>query len=465
MSEASRQRPDPAAAGRTVAAELTDPLVQSRWSLPAECTALGIGAVLVLAAFITEPLWGDVHARFPPLSAALDPAFGAGLLIAAPVAALTVVYGPRLAVALPWRRLLWLTWATGLLWGLGLALVRGWSGGIAEPLRNPAEYLADIDRAGNMGPLLSNFVENIVYTAPDHWTTQVAGHPPLSFLFYVGLDRIGLGGPEWGGIVTTLIGSTGIIAVLVTLRAIGDAHTARRAAPFLALTPAVIWLVVSADGIFMALGAWSVALGVLSLAHRGQFRGIVMAMGTGIGLGTMLFMSYGLVLLLPVALVALILGRSWWPLFPAALGAGAVLVGFAIAGFWWFDGQSAVVIRYYEGIGALRPYSYWVWANAAVLAIAVGPAVVAGAGAAIHRVRQVGRRVPPAHWLALAAAVAMLVATLSGLSKSEVERIWLPFMVWFIPLAAATHPGRQRAWLAAQIASAGLVAVLMDTSW
>ncbi len=465
MSEASRSRPQPAAAGRAVAAELADPLVQSRRSRPAEFTALGIGVVLVLAAFIAEPLWGDVHARFPPLSAGLDPAFGAGLLIAAPVAALTVVYGPRLAVALPWRRLLWLTWATGLLWGLGLALVRGWSGGIAEPLRNPAEYLADIDRAANMGPLLSNFAENIVYTAPDHWTTQVAGHPPLSFLFYIGLDRIGLGGPEWGGIVTTLLGSTGIIAVLVTLRAVGDGRTARRAAPFLALTPAVIWLVVSADGIFMALGAWSVALGALSLAHRGQLRGIAMVLGAGIGLGAMLFMSYGLVLLLPVALVVLILGRSWWPLLPAALGAGAVLVGFAVAGFWWFDGQSAVVIRYYEGIGERRPYSYWIWANAAVLAVAVGPAVVAGIGAALHRARQVGSRIPRGYWLAVAALLGMFVATLSGLSKSEVERIWLPFMVWLIPLAAAVHPDRQRGWLLAQVAAAGTLAVLMDTSW
>ncbi len=190
-----------------------------------------------------------------------------------------------------------------------------------------------------------------------------------------------------------------------------------------------------------------------------------MVLGAGIGLGAMLFMSYGLVLLLPVALVVLILGRSWWPLFPAALGAGAVLVGFAIAGFWWFDGQSAVVIRYYEGIGERRPYSYWIWANAAVLAVAVGPAVVAGIGAALHRARQVGSRIPRGYWLAVAALLGMFVATLSGLSKSEVERIWLPFMVWLIPLAAAVHPDRQRGWLLAQVAAAGTLAVLMDTSW
>jgi hypothetical protein len=437
----------------------------ARWSLRAELIAAGIGAALVLAALVTEPLWGDVHSRFPPLSASLDPAFGPGLLLAASVAVLTMLHGPRLAQVLPWRRLLWVTWVAGLLWGLGLALVRGWSGGLVAPLRNPAEYLADVDRAANMGPLLSNFAENIVYSAPEHWTTQVAGHPPLSFLFYVGLDRIGLGGPAWGGVLTTLIGSTGIVAILVTLRALGDAGTARRAAPFLVLTPAVIWLVVSADSIFMALSAWSIALGALALAHRGRVRGIALALGAGAGLGATLFMSYGLVLLLPVALAVLVLGRARWPLLPAAIGAGAVTAIFAAAGFWWFDGQSAVVIRYYEGIGALRPYSYWIWANLAILAIAVGPAVVAGIGAAIHRSRQVGLRVLPAYWLAAAALLGILIANLSGLSKSEVERVWLPFMIWLIPLAAALGPDRRRGWLGAQAVAAGTVAVLMDTSW
>lgn len=437
----------------------------SRWSLRAELAAVGLGLVIVGAAFTAEPLWVDVHARFPPLSAALQPAFGSSLLIAAAVAGLTVTYGPRLAMVLPWQRLLWVTWATGVVWGLSLALVRGWDRGIVAPLSNPAEYLADVDRAANMGPLLSQFAEYIVYSAPEHWTTQVAAHPPLAFLFYVGLDRVGLGGPAWGGVITALLASTGIVAVLVTLRALGDTRTPRRAAPFLALTPAVIWMVVSADGIFMAVSAWSIALGAFALQHRGTRRGITLALAAGIGLGATLFLSYGLVLLLPVAVAVLVMRRTLWPVLPAAIGAGAVALTFAAAGFWWFEGQSALVTRYYEGIGALRPYSFWIWANAAVLAIAVGPAVVAGVGAALHRVRQVGGRVPGAYWLASAALLGMLAATVSGLSKSEVERIWLPFMVWLIPLAAATKPTRHRAWLAAQVATAGTVAVLLDTSW
>lgn len=452
-----------------------------RRSLRAELGSVAFGSVLVSAAFLTEPLWGDVHARFPPLSALPGLAYGPSLLLAAALAAVTIAYGPRLALILPWRRLLAATWAAGVIWGLSLALARGWYCGIVRPLTNPAEYLADIDRAANMGPLLSHFADHIVYSDPAHWTTQVAGHPPLPFLFYIGLDRVGLGGPAWGGVVTGLIGSSAVVAVLVTLRALGDQRSARRAAPFLVLTPAVVWMVVSADGIFMALSAWSIALGALALeqagrkpgtnlgwdkaAHRGRIRGVALALGAGIGLGATLFMSYGLVLLLPVAAAVLIVRRSWWPILPAAVGAIAVAVAFALAGFWWFDGQSSVVVRYYEGIGALRPYSYWVWANFAVLAIAVGPAVVAGMGAAISRVRQVGTGVPPACWLAAAASLGMLVATLTGLSRSEVERIWLPFMIWLIPLTAGLSPARRRWWLAGQVLAAGSVAVLLDTSW
>lgn len=436
-----------------------------RWSLRAELGALASGCLLVLAAFSAEPLWGDVHARFPPLSALPHTAYGPSLLLAAALAAATIAFGSRLALLLHWRRLVWVTWAAGLIWALSLALVRGWHDGIVAPLSNPAEYLADVDRAANMGPFLSQFAEHIVYSDPAHWTTQVAGHPPLPFLFYVGLDRIGLGGPAWGGILTTVIGSSAIIAVLVTLRALGDQRSARRAAPFLALTPAVVWSVVSADGIFMALGAWSIALAALATAHQRRRPGLALALGAGIGLGATLFMSYGLVLLLPVAAAVLILRSSWWAVLPAAVGAVAVALTFAVAGFWWFDGQSAVLIRYYEGIGAQRPYSYWVWADLAVLAIAVGPAVVAGIGAAMARVLRVGPRVPPAYWLAAAAFLGMLAATVSGLSKSEVERIWLPFMIWLIPLAAALSPARQRWWLAAQVLAAGSLAVLLDTSW
>ena len=153
-----------------------------------------------------------------------------------------------------------LTWAAGAVWGTGLALLRGWCGGIVAPLANEDEYLTDVARVQDVGEVLRVYTDRILLTSPDHWTTHNSGHPPLPLLAYVLLDRIGLGGPGAGGVVTALVGSTAVVAVLVTLRALGDERRARAAAPFLALTPLVIWTVVSTDAVIMAVTAWGIAL-------------------------------------------------------------------------------------------------------------------------------------------------------------------------------------------------------------
>jgi len=50
-------------------------------------------------------------------------------------------------------------------------------------------------------------------------------------------------------------------------------------------------------------------------------------------------------------------------------------------------------------------------------------------------------------YLVFATLVAVLLADASGLSKAEIERIWLPFAVWLAAGAAA--PPNPRLWLAA----------------
>ncbi|HVE95741.1 MAG TPA: hypothetical protein VNA67_01955, partial [Pseudonocardiaceae bacterium] len=123
-----------------------------------------------------------------------------------------------------------------------------------------------------------------------------------------------------------------------------------------------------------------------------------------------------------------------------------------------------VVIRYYQPgeYGLERPYSYWVWANLACLAVVLGPAGVAG----LRRVITAGQGQPRVLVaLCAAAALAVLAADLSGLSKAEVERIWLPFAVWLVA-ATALLPGRQiRWWLGAQATVVLLVNHLLLTTW
>ena len=98
-----------------------------------------------------------------------------------------------------------------------------------------------------------------------------------------------------------------------------------------------------------------------------------------------------------------------------------VFMGFGAVGFSWFAGLAATRHEYLVGVASRRPYRYFLFADLAAFALALGPAAVV----AIARLRD--RRV----WLLVGAALgAIAVADLSGMSKAEVERIWLPFVPW-----------------------------------
>ncbi|MGB6161809.1 MAG: hypothetical protein WBF75_04390, partial [Pseudonocardiaceae bacterium] len=222
---------------------------------------------------------------------------------------------------------------------------------------------------------------------------------------------------------------------------------------------------VSADGLFAGVLAWGVALLALGAARpRLDIAAAAVSLTGGLLLGATLFLSYGLVLagLLPVAVA--ITARRLASLLVAGVGVAAVVAAFAAEGFWWLTGYQQVTIRYYQPgeYGLVRPYSYWVWADLACLAVVLGPAGVAG----LRRVFTLGRGHPRGLTLLCAAAVlAVLVADLCGLCKAEVERIWLPFAVWLIA-ATGLLPARQaRWWLAAQAVLALLVNHLLLTTW
>ncbi|MDX3371942.1 hypothetical protein PV387_39185, partial [Streptomyces sp. ME02-6987-2C] len=66
-------------------------------------------------------------------------------------------------------------------------------------------------------------------------------------------------------------------------------------------------------------------------------------------------------------------------------------------------------------------------------------------------------------FLVAAGLLALLAADLSGMSKAETERIWLPFALWL--LAACAFLTRPRGWLTAQAVLALLVNHLVATGW
>lgn len=439
---------------------------------------LDLSAVLAAALLVTAAaLVGtavqrrdhSLFVRWPPLFAQWEPHVGPGTPAALVVAVAVVAYGPLLAARLPWRPLLCVAWGTTTAWTFSLALVDGWQRGLAGRLTTTNEYLTVIDRFHDIPATLRDFTHHIVSQSPAPWPAHIAGHPPGATLTFVLLDRIGLGGGGWAGAWCVTVGSTAGVAVLVTVRALAGEALARRAAPFLVLAPAAVWVGASADGYFAAVATWAVAFLALAVTGpRPRTTGLV----AGLLFGLTAYLSYGLVLYVVIAGAVLLLGsRRLRPLPWVVAGAAVVPVVFTLLGFDWWEAYRLLVTRYYQGVGGVRPYSYWVWANLACTVLIVGPATVAGlrrAGATPVRGGVRGRLRPSAPGprlalLALAALLALLAADLSGMSKAETERIWLPFAMWLLP-AGAFLP-RPRAWLAAQAVLALLLNHLLLTGW
>jgi methylthioxylose transferase len=347
---------------------------------------------------------------------------------------------------------------------LSLALVDG-TRGIGEILQTPYEYLRTARKVTDVHLLLQEYVGRIPYSsAPKpNWPVHVAGHPPGALLFFVGLDRIGLGGGFAAGTVVTVLAATTAVAVLVCARVLGDETMARRAAPFLVFGPAAVWQAVSADAMFAAVAAWALA----ALAVAAKRRSVVWPVVGGLLLGACVMLSYGLLLLGVLALTVLALGRAWFPLPFAAVSALAVVIAFAALGFSYLDALPALHERYHDGVGGRRPASYWTWGGLAALAFSAGPLAGAGVAQLLSRARGYLRDASNRAIAALAAAGAasVAVADLTGLSKAEVERIWLPFVPWIL-LSCALLPERwRRRGIALQVTFALAVEHFLHTGW
>jgi methylthioxylose transferase len=423
---------------------------------------LGAAMLVVLSAVVGRALLAagvDIFLPFPPLLAEWLPHVGPGTPAAVAVAVAVVTHGPTLAGQLRWGRLLTTAYAAAVAWTVALALVDGWQRGVVERLTSSQEYLHDVPRVTDVGAMLRTFADHILTDRPGFWTTHVGAHPPGALLTFVWLDRLGLGGGGPAGLFVMLVGASAPVAVAVALRALGAEDVARRALPFGVLLPGAVWVGVSADGMFAGVLAWGVALLAVGAAGRGP-RADLAALAAGALLGWCLYLSYGLVLGGLLALAVLALTRNLRASVLATIGTVAAVGVFTASGFWWFTGFERVQVIYAASIAAARPYAYFVWANLAAVLLALGPAVVAGVRRAVARP---GALPAVAVVLAGAGVAAILLADASGMSKAEVERIWLPFAVWLaIPCALLPHA---RYWLAAQAGLALAVNHLLLTVW
>ena len=401
----------------------------------------------------------------PPLHGLWEPKWwGPGTAPALLLALLGWRYAARLADRLPWRWLLLTSYVVGLAWMFSLALVDG-SEGLARQLGNPFEYLVTAREVTDVPVLLDTWQRRMPLYSDGAFPTHVAGHPPAALLFFVGLVRLGLGGDLAAGVVVTLLAASTAPAVLVTLRALGASTVARRAAPFLVLAPSAVFMAVSGDAVFATIGSWGLACLALGATRTRRGPALAWSALAGLLLGTVVMMSYGLPLLGVVAVAVLLAARSWLPLPVAALTALVVVLGFAAAGWAWWEYYPVLVDRYDEGIAKDRPEDYWRWANLALLVISAGPLVAAGVTQLLGTTREALRRHRAPVLLAGAGVLMVAIADASGMSKAEVERIWLPFVPWLL-VSCALLPERWRRWgLALQLLTALVVQHLFYTVW
>jgi len=409
--------------------------------LPVVAAWVGVAAVGVVVGGALCARNVEFHTDAAPFHGHWDLAIGRGVLVPLAVGALLITVAPTFADRLRWPRLLASSMLGAFTWSVALAVSVG-GHGLTEPLSTRAEYLAGVRFVD--GRYLRTFVD-----ALHRYPTHIKGHPPGLVLVLRVLDGIGLGGPGWASVLVVAVGASAVPAVLLTVREVADEVAARRLAPFLVVAPAAVWLATSGDAFFTGVGGWAVCATVL--ATRSQRLAVL----AGLLWGSALLLSYGLVLLAPVAV-----GIAWWRrrvdvlVITAAVAAGTLLATGLLTGFWWPAGLAATRRAYLAGYAPGRPAWVFVWLNVCALAIALGPAVMPAA----RRLRQAG----PA--LLVAGALAGLVlADLSLMSKGEVERIWLPWMPWL--LVATVALPNQRRWLAAQAATGIALQLALRSSW
>ncbi|MEV5747884.1 hypothetical protein AB0L00_08700 [Actinoallomurus sp. NPDC052308] len=484
-------------------------------------TALVVWAGIILVGFaVGAVLRAAGHLpvdRLPPLHAAPRLLLGP-LLPAAVVALVAVAVLPVAARRLPWGAVLVVAWLGSALWAAVLQLPDG----LARPLTAPTEYLAGLPAVGD-DPLrwLRGFTRDM-----QAYPTHVKGHPPLPTLILWGLRHAGLRDAGWAAALVIVVGGSASAAIAVTVRRLAGAETARRAVPFLVLAPTALWVATSVDALFLGVAAWAVAFVTVAatrpavppaawsaappaaraagapitgaarpLATRppgspvvrsvvqsaagraaGQDgRGLAVAFAGGVLLGSLPYLSYGLLPLFALPLAVLVLTRPPRPVL-AALAVGCVVVPATctVAGFSWFAGVAGTHAAWAVGGGArARPYAYFLLGDLSVLALLVGPATAAALpavlGRAVALARSMVRRTGPVDdgrlgWPVAAALIGMVALDLSGVTRGEVERIWIPYAAW-TTVACAVHRPPARTLLLAQAVTALLIQALVRSPW
>ena len=356
---------------------LTGVARRSRWSLR--------GALVVGMRHRRAPLRFRPGQRCAPAgsastrcSATCSPHVGPVSVLAVLLAIAVVAWGPALAARLSWRRLLALGYAgrggVDLRAGPGRRLATRRRGQPDHDGRVPARGARDHRHSGVCS---RTFASRILDFQPDSWTTHVSGHPPGATLVFVWLDRIGLsGGAPRPCCCRPGRRSRG------GRRAGDDRHARSR-------RPGSRGVAVRPCSSRAPCGSGCRPTRMFAGRHGGRHRAVrdrpaivdrLVCRAGGVLLGFGIFLSYGLVLHgRPIALAVVLVTRNWRALVargararsPWSRRSRSPVSGGSTAITW----SSSATTRASRRTGRT---GYWVWANLACLALAVGPAAVAG---------------------------------------------------------------------------------------
>ncbi len=425
---------------------------------PERRALLFLGAALAACVAIGA-LWRlktDLHLGVIPFHGGLTFWAGAGTPVAIAVGAALVVWLPVVGARARFPLLLVWSWLGTAAWAVVVASQQTWSD-LSYPLTTRWDYWQALPAVRALGPgrFLATYVERL-----GGYPVHVQGHPPGMLLVLWGLDRIGLHGTGWAAATIIAIGATTPAAVLLAVRWWSGERAARAAFPFLVLSPAVLFIATVGDGVFAAVSAWAVAALVLAVRSRGV-AATTAAIGAGALMAIGLHLSYGLAPLFAAMVVVVVVGRRRWALLGAiAVGGAAATAPFVAAGFRWWDGLTATRHWYAVGAASERPYLYFLFANLVAFAVVLGPGVVASLAT---------RPPPEVVGLVAAGVVAVVLADVSGLSKGEVERIWLPMLPWVslavVGLVRRSSGTQVKRWLAGSVASTLTLQILVAWPW
>ncbi len=403
-----------------------------------------VGVGLILAAALVAagvnldtaaaPFAGRYRLRIGPASL-LAPAVAIGVLVAA--------RSDRLA-RMRWTALLAASYGAALAWALALALVDG-RPGLSRPLMYPGGSLGDV-AAVHGDPL--GFIRTFTDRAPGY-SPATRSHPPGQVLALWSLERLGLRGGTALGLALTAIGCLTVPLVVIAVRSLCHEPAARRFAPVLVLAPWAVWTAVAPDGLTATLAAAGVTIGVVGSepGRRPWWAAL-----SGLALGFAALCGYG-VAWVGIAVIAANFVRRR-PLLNLVTGAAGLLPLwlFFAWGFSWPDGLAAAGADVSGRGGGSRAWLGWAPLDVTVLAVACGPVLI--------RAARRWRMTPG--WPFLAGAVpAVALGILTGLSRGEVERSWLPFFPWLLvaALAPCPRPPRRGDRTTAGELPTGLVAV------